>query len=338
MCKVSIIVPIYKVEAYLQECLYSISNQSFNDFECILVDDGSPDKCGQICDEFAAKDSRFKVIHQENSGVSSARNKGIDIATGEYMCFVDSDDYWDKNLLEVAVAKADKYDVDVLCFDFRMLNGDSIVRVSKGDSNNYTITSEEQYMEYTCKHLLNKSGWAPWSKLFKTSIIKENKIYFYDRSKVFAEDLLFYLEYLLHADKIKIINDVLYNYIERDDSCTVSNTETRINEFIKLNIEFYKYLKKNRKKALKKQYYVFFYLIMSNRYKSSKKEKVLESMSNIKHKMFFRYNLIRVIVHSKGISDYLDINRNALVYENLQYYLYSSDNFLFRIIKNVLKM
>ena len=93
MPKISIIVPVYKVEKYLNRCLDSIIAQTFSAWECILVDDGSPDKSGIICDEYVARDSRFVVIHQENAGVSFARNAGLDIAQGEYICFVDSDDW-----------------------------------------------------------------------------------------------------------------------------------------------------------------------------------------------------------------------------------------------------
>ena len=92
MPKISVIVPVYKVEAYLQECVDSILAQTFEDFELILVDDGSPDNCGAICDAYAGKDSRVKVIHQENQGLSGARNTGIEASKGEFLTFVDSDD------------------------------------------------------------------------------------------------------------------------------------------------------------------------------------------------------------------------------------------------------
>ena len=93
MCKVSIIVPIYKVEQYLDRCISSIFAQTFQDYELILVDDGSPDNCGKMCDDYALKDKRVKVVHKENGGLADARNAGLDIATGEYILFCDSDDF-----------------------------------------------------------------------------------------------------------------------------------------------------------------------------------------------------------------------------------------------------
>ena len=100
---ISVIVPVYKVEKYLHECVDSILAQTFRDFELILVDDGSPDNCGAICDEYAAKDSRIRVIHQENQGLSGARNSGIDVARGEYITFVDADDSIEPCLYTTAV-------------------------------------------------------------------------------------------------------------------------------------------------------------------------------------------------------------------------------------------
>ena len=102
--KISLIVPIYKVEAYLSRCIDSILNQSFSDFELILIDDGGPDRCGTICDTYAKKDSRIHVIHQENRGVSAARNAGIDAALGEWIAFVDSDDWLHKDYLKILIS------------------------------------------------------------------------------------------------------------------------------------------------------------------------------------------------------------------------------------------
>ena len=99
MSKISVIIPIYKVEKYLQQCVDSIRNQTFQDIEIILVDDGSPDGCGKMCDAFALEDNRIKVIHKENGGLSSARNAGLMVAGGEYVSFIDSDDYTDLQML-----------------------------------------------------------------------------------------------------------------------------------------------------------------------------------------------------------------------------------------------
>ena len=98
---VTVIIPVYKVEKYLHNCVESVINQSYPHWELILVDDGSPDRCGSICDEYAAKDSRIHVIHKENGGTSSARNAALDVAVGEYVAFLDSDDFWHKDYLKI---------------------------------------------------------------------------------------------------------------------------------------------------------------------------------------------------------------------------------------------
>ena len=113
----SVIVPIYKVEKYLNKCIDSILKQTFQDFELILVDDGSPDKCPKICDEYAKKDKRVRVIHKENAGLVAARNTGIKEAKGDYICYVDGDDWISENLLQTVWSKAvSKYDVEMVVY------------------------------------------------------------------------------------------------------------------------------------------------------------------------------------------------------------------------------
>lgn len=110
----SIIVPVYKVEKYLRQCLDSIVNQTYENLEIILIDDGSPDNCGKICDEYAQRDNRIKVIHKENGGLSSARNIGTQIAKGEYITYVDSDDWLDKNMYSELISALEKYNLDMV--------------------------------------------------------------------------------------------------------------------------------------------------------------------------------------------------------------------------------
>ena len=124
---VSIIIPVYKVEKYLPNCIESILRQTFKDFELILVDDGSPDNCGEICEEYAQKDSRIKVVHQPNGGLSAARNSGIDIAKGDYLTFIDSDDFVFPHYLEILVKLCQENDADMsVCSSVRCSSNDSL--------------------------------------------------------------------------------------------------------------------------------------------------------------------------------------------------------------------
>lgn len=131
MCEISIIVPVYKVEPYLRKCVDSILAQTFTNFEVILVDDGSPDNSGKICDEYAIKDSRVRVIHKENGGLSSARNAGIDIARGKYLGFVDSDDYIAEDMYEVLYENLKFYDADISSVEIIPFRDDKYENTSK---------------------------------------------------------------------------------------------------------------------------------------------------------------------------------------------------------------
>lgn len=135
MCEISIIVPVYKVEPYLRKCLDSILAQTFTNFEVILVDDGSPDNSGKICDEYAIKDSRVRVIHKENGGLSSARNAGIDIAQGKYLGFVDSDDYIAEDMYEVLYENLKFYDADISSVEIIPFRDDKYENTSKEKRN-----------------------------------------------------------------------------------------------------------------------------------------------------------------------------------------------------------
>ena len=120
MAQVSIIVPVYEVEKYIRKCIESIQAQTFSDFELILVDDGSKDASGRICDEYAKKDKRIRVIHKENKGVSAARNDGIKDSMGEYICFIDADDWIEKTMLESCINNIIETDSDAVCHGYKL--------------------------------------------------------------------------------------------------------------------------------------------------------------------------------------------------------------------------
>lgn len=141
--KVSIIVPIYNVEKYLDRCIQSLVNQTLNDIEIILVDDGSPDNCPSMCDEYAQKDNRIKVIHKQNAGLGYARNSGLEIAIGEYIAFVDSDDYVDTSMYETLYKKAITISADAVFVDlklkFQRINGVKVERLIKTNYGRVTM-------------------------------------------------------------------------------------------------------------------------------------------------------------------------------------------------------
>lgn len=191
---ISIIVPVYKVEKYIAECIESILAQTFTDFELILVDDGSIDKSSEICDQFAEMDSRVKVFHKTNGGVSSARNYGIEHASGEWLCFVDGDDIIQTTYLEDF--ELDKADADIYMQGYVKVKGEEIISrhsfINCRNKNFYAV------LAYSEENFINNS---PCFKLFKKSIINANNIRF-DTNTSYGEDHLFSLLYILYAHSI----------------------------------------------------------------------------------------------------------------------------------------
>lgn len=209
----SIIIPIYKVEQYLNECIDSILNQSFLNYEIILVDDGSPDQCPEICDKYAEIDDRIYVIHKKNGGSSSARNRGVEFANGEYIIFIDSDDYWNDNkaLGEIAIKVEALKNVDVLVFnniDYSCLTGKSIVCNRVYD----VVLLENSSKEYVLKYIFENGIFpgAAWVTVTRRKFLEENNITFIEGIK--AEDIDWLLNVFLNAEKFSAINSAYYVY------------------------------------------------------------------------------------------------------------------------------
>ena len=207
---VSIIVPIYNAEKYLARCIESLTKQTYENIEIILINDGSKDNSLAICNEYKAKDKRIVVIDQENSGVGKTRNKGIDVSKGKYIVFVDSDDFANTNLIEVLVNEAKKNNADYVLGSISLLKDDSSIGTASLDNN---ICNVKEYIENVLvKRTINYVCGAPYAKLFSSDIIKKNNIRFNDKL-TYAEDFLFNITYLQFASKIATTSEVLYNYV-----------------------------------------------------------------------------------------------------------------------------
>ena len=202
---VSIIVPVYKTEEYLYRCLESIRVQTLADFECILIDDGSPDGSGVICDDFASRDPRFKVIHTSNGGVSRARNLGLDAARGQYVGFVDSDDWIDPDMFEVLMTTAGEADADVaVCGVY----GETEKRGKKVLSSKQAVVcmyTEPGFCGYS------------WNKLVRRGLLSENR---YDESMKCYEDLALFHRVFSDCSKVAWTDIPLYHYEKHADSAT----------------------------------------------------------------------------------------------------------------------
>ncbi|MCL7746080.1 glycosyltransferase [Halalkalibacter alkaliphilus] len=213
--KISIIVPIYNVEKYLKQCIDSILAQTFKDFELILVNDGSPDNCGEICEKYAKNDNRVIVIHKKNNGVSSARNSGIEIAKGEYVGFVDPDDTVEKNMYERLIDTAITFNAEIVVSPITIIN-------HKNNTNNVTpiwknvncIINNKEIVEEIIPSLIQNKTYSLVSsvnKLYKTSIFNDFNIIF-DENKNHSEDARFNFTLLPLIKNLVFIEQPLYNY------------------------------------------------------------------------------------------------------------------------------
>ena len=202
---VSIIVPVYKAEKWLHRCVDSILAQTMEDFELLLIDDGSPDRSGEICDEYAAKDSRVRVFHKENSGVSSARALGVKEARGEYSIHVDSDDYIAVNMLEDMVAKAHELDCDVLMCDYYKKNENNAIYIKQQPKS---LSSKEIIKEML---VCNIHG-SLCNKLVKHRLYEDFDLKFYENINA-REDLLIWVQLFSKDIKVGYINKAYYYYL-----------------------------------------------------------------------------------------------------------------------------
>ena len=231
--RISIIVPVYKAEKYINQCIDSILNQTFTDFELLLINDGSPDKSGQICEKYAILDNRIQVLNKENSGVSETRNMGLEKAKGEWIIFVDSDDWLVSDCLETCIEFVRNNDIDLLQFNFSRINdAHKVLFNSKGQTpilNNYDYIKENKLIVTACGNFL------------RNSIIKKFNIKFASNIKL-GEDQLFIYEYILHANTCLRIPNILYFYRWNPHSATMS---PKSSDCINSIITFQSYKKRN---------------------------------------------------------------------------------------------
>ncbi|TCO89991.1 glycosyltransferase involved in cell wall biosynthesis [Bacteroides heparinolyticus] len=226
---ISVIVPVYKVEKYLGKCLESILDQSFEDIEVLLIDDGSPDSSGVLCDHFSLIDSRVKVFHKENGGVGSARNYGIERALGKYLAFIDSDDWIEPDMLETLYTQQLRYNAEL-----------SVCGMQKDDEEGnvlFRIDNDVTYLEnqhYAILTLFNQDkyykyqGWV-YNKLYLKELVNKYHIRFHEEI-AYSEDRLFNFDYLKHVVSAVFSTQPKYHYLIRANSAMTSSNAGKVYE------------------------------------------------------------------------------------------------------------
>lgn len=226
--KVSIIVPIYGVEKYLDRCMNSLLNQTLDDIEIIMVDDESKDNCPLMCDEYSKKYSNIKVIHKKNGGLGLARNSGLDIATGKYVAFIDSDDYAELDMFEKLYNFAEKNSLDTVIAGFNRTFED-------GRKNEYIETDKElifreknELKQFVSMMLgtspdskeIVKYEMSVWRGIYSRNVLEKNNIRFYSERQYISEDIMYHLDYFNYANSLGVLPVAVYNYCYNSSSLT----------------------------------------------------------------------------------------------------------------------
>ncbi len=297
--KISVVLPVYNVANYLRKCLDSLVNQTFKDFEVICVNDGSTDLSLSILEGYSLSDSRFKIITQENQGLSGARNTGIEQVEGEYVLFVDSDDWLEENALEVLYEHVKGFSSDITMFKFKYYN-ENTEEYSEGPFTNLEVidpsffTGNFYYMDVI--DIIFKISHAPFNKLYKTSFLKENDAKFLYGS--YYEDLEFFYKVFLKAKKVSVLPEYLYYYRIRDQSISTSGDEGSFDIFNILETTKQHFLDAKVYNQIKQDWLMFVIVNLKYVYLRLKEELKNQFIDVMKEK-YYDYALNEVVYSEK---------------------------------------
>lgn len=247
---VNIIVPVYNAEACLRRCVESVLNQEYADFELLLADDGSRDGSGRICDEYAAADSRVRVFHKENSGVSDSRNLCLDQARGRYLQFLDADDWITANATKLLVQAMEEHLCDLVISDFYRVVGE---RVSpKGDIDEAQVLSREEYASHMMENPANYYYGVLWNKLYRREIVERHHLRM-DPAISWCEDFMFNLEYIRRAETFFALQVPVYYYVKTKGSLCTQGIS--ISKTIQMKLTVFEYYNQFYKTVLDEEEY-----------------------------------------------------------------------------------
>ena len=247
---VSIIVPVYNAMESLRRCVDSILHQSYPDYELLLVDDGSRDGSGALCDDYAAQDARIRVIHQENAGVSAARNRALDQARGTYLQFLDSDDWITPDATGLLVWAAEEQQCDLVIADFYRVVGERVSH--KGDIGESAVLSREEYAARMMEQPADFYYGVLWNKLYRRAIVEAHHLRMNEELS-WCEDFMFNLEYIRHAERFYALQVPIYYYVKTKGSLTVQGLS--FSKSIRMKLEAFSYYNQFYKSVLDEEEY-----------------------------------------------------------------------------------
>lgn len=318
--KITVIIPIYNVKCYLQRCINSVLDQSYRNIEVILIDDGSTDGSESICDIFALKDPRIKVHHKLNSGVSDSRNIGISLVTGDYFCFIDGDDFIQKDYFEKAVSILNEYNPKILINTYKLYYGvDSIIDpFIKGKTK---ILSKNEFLKgIFIGKLFN---WSPVSKFFHSSIMRQCK---FNKEYCYGEDLLFVYDLITKlstSDAIVYTPLSCYMYVQRETSACYSYSVEKKYDTVRI----YEYIIKTADKDIAEYVYLNFYLrsLIRLRYRMLQCNYDKSSLYYIKCNTLPKSNFLKII-----------FSKNMKLKPRVLFLLNYLPDFIFKIVMSAL--
>lgn len=293
---VTVIIPVYNAEEYLDRCIKSVINQSYKNIEIILVDDGSTDNSGSICDKYKDVDKRIKTIHKENAGVSEARNSGLEMASGYYINFVDADDYIDKDMIRKLVTAIENTKSEIAICNYYYNKSTNLENTMSVTNIMEKILSKKYFRGYV------------FNKLYKKELI--NKIRFHSDIYI-AEDLLFNCEYLLKCKKCSYLNEKLYYYCDNKNSTLNKKINSKYLTIIDAYEKIEKIYKENYSEIIEKLYEDILKIICDIIYRNSKNCE--EERLNIMDLMPQKKKYYKILMNSKKIS----------IYKKAEIYIYS---------------
>lgn len=315
--KISVIIPVYNVEKYIDKCVKSVLNQSYKEIEIVLVNDGSTDSCLDLCEQYSKKDSRIIVVNKANGGLSSARNAGIDVATGEYIVFIDADDFVCSDYIEKLynAIKLTKSDMAVCGIEIVDEQGNKTNRLSTGNIYNESIPFTNECMtpyEMEKRYYTDKNGFmyvVAWNKIYSKYIFKKLR---YDVGKIFEDEYIF-PQLIRKCKKIVFIPDKLYFYVQRNSGIT---SRSKQNDKLQYITEIYERRENiyreeaNREllsmvceKFLRQSISYYIYLDKKGRYQAKKNYSVVLKKCKMPLKYYFLYPFMGVVSKIKYLKE-----------------------------------
>lgn len=300
---ISIIVPVYNAEKYLRKCIDSIVNQTYTNLEIILVDDGSPDNSGAICDEYAKNDSRIKVIHKPNGGLSSARNAGLDLSSGEYLTFIDSDDYIELDTVEQVVKTLLDREVEVVLIREKQVNENGETTKIVGETPTDTIFYKEK--EFLADLILAKQINGACDKFYKRELLNGLR---FEENKHHGEDMLFNVCYLEKVNTVGYVDSIKYSYVANQNSITHSKFNSHSVDSLYFKDKVYEIAKEKFPKysgILSRRCFVARLTLLRLIFDSKEQKNQAELLGEIESYLKDKYKLVKKHLSKKERLEYL---------------------------------